>query len=149
MKAAFLSSKLISTKGSARPSASITHPFELITDEGSRPRVDPVEPAEPSVARRSPVLARVTHRAEPQPVRTVKPVRSEPRPETLVKDNLGRVRTSLRMTPERHLELKILSALSRKSIQALLSEALDSFLSDQATNSFKGQCACLKNKKSV
>lgn len=43
-------------------------------------------------------------------------------------DHPHRIRVSLRLDPERHLRLKLLSSFSRRSQQSLLTEALDKLL---------------------
>ncbi len=144
MKAAFLTSSLIANKGTARPSAAITKPFELISDNRStasmrRPELTKEAP--------SPVLSRVVEKVEPKPS-LVKENHQPIQLEKLKQDRLGRVKMSVRMTPDRHLKLKILSAYTRKSAQALITEALDKFMADYAVNTLNGQCACLNEKKS-
>lgn len=52
-------------------------------------------------------------------------------------EHLHRIRVSLRLDPERHLRLKLLSSFSRRSQQSLLTEALDNLLAT-APHGFMG-----------
>jgi hypothetical protein len=69
---------------------------------------------------------------EPEPVRTVAPrpkVVPLPRPRTVAVR--AKAAFTLRLDPERHLKLRLACALSRRSAQQLVTEALDNFLESQ------------------
>jgi hypothetical protein len=66
---------------------------------------------------------------EPEPVRKVQPqakVVALPRPRTVAPR--AKAAFTLRLDPERHLKLRLACALSRRSAQQLVTEALDNFL---------------------
>ena len=59
-------------------------------------------------------------------------------------DRTGRVKLSLRLTPERHLRLKLVAAHRRQSVQKLMLEALDAHIQSLAPGVMQGECACLE-----
>lgn len=148
MKAAFLTGNLIAAKGSARPSAAITQPLELISDNPGHDKALNIAapafvPPRPGRHSESPETAFPCGLNDRKCLSSS--VELSDMGEKMKQDNHGRVRLSIRMTPEQHLKLKILSAHSRKSVQSLMIDALDKQVSDYAANNLKGQCACINN----
>ncbi|MCB9960304.1 MAG: hypothetical protein H6843_17035 [Rhodospirillaceae bacterium] len=50
---------------------------------------------------------------------------------------------TLRLDRERHLRLKLVGAHSRRSVQEILTSALDEYLDRVVPEAFNGRCACL------
>ncbi len=66
--------------------------------------------------------------------------------ETLKKDRLGRVRMSVRMTPEQHLHLKLIAAHSHMSAQSIIEHAMDEYVERHGADLIPGACACIRDK---
>jgi hypothetical protein len=61
----------------------------------------------------------------------------------------ARARLSLRVDAEKYLRLKLVSAHRRRSLQHVLTEALDYYLQDIAPTVSEGKCACLEAGREV
>ena len=151
MKAAFLSSSLISSKGSAAPATRSQPPQDLLA------RRTPISKPNPMTNPVGIQTTQVPHEGAKQAVasdlpRT--PVRRKPVASTadsyrraqkkLRKDKMGRVRMSIRLDPEDHLALKLLAAHSRKSSQNILEEALREYSDRHAEEILPQSCNCLQ-----
>ncbi len=161
MKAAFLSSSLISSKGSAAPATRSQPPQDLLVGRmpSSKPssashQADQVRKAN-SVATSAPVTAsRDTSKQTANSDMPRTPIRRKPVASTadsyrreqkkLRKDKMGRVRMSIRLDPEDHLALKLLAAHSRKSSQNILEEALREYSDRHAEEILPQSCNCLQ-----
>lgn len=145
MKAAFLSSSLISSKGSASPATRSLQPGELVNKSkraeaiyrGNRPLS--VSPTTPTV-QLQPARAHELVQAE-IPADDLKEIS-----ENMKKDRLGRVRMSVRMTPEQHLHLKLIAAHTKLSAQSIIEQALDEYVERNGTDLIPGACACIRDK---
>lgn len=165
MKAAFLSSSLISPKGSAGPATKTALPGELLAKSRRAEKIyKGEEPKQKKPHIQSNSAAQSLERPLPQqtPMATpdVAPARAhkvlnEPSLETdaiaqitqkMRRDKLGRVRMSIRMTPEQHLNLKLISAHSRKSAQVIMEEALSEYVSRHGDALVPGACVCVQDK---
>lgn len=169
MKAAFLSSSLISQKGSAGPATKTSLPGELLAKSRraekiyngekpeqqirSNPEVQSPERPQPSPERLQPTKPAPSTAME-QPARAHQ-VLNEPAidadviaqiTQNMRRDKLGRVRMSIRMTPEQHLNLKLISAHSRKSAQVIMEEALSEYVSRHGDALVPGACVCVQDK---
>lgn len=69
------------------------------------------------------------------------PVASKPAPTPGGK----RVAMTLRLDPERHLKLRLLSAHNNVSSQVILTDALDDYLRRHGRSSDLGHCECFQN----
>jgi hypothetical protein len=124
-------------------------------------------PSEPPavVEQRRELEARLT-RPEPEPVPEAEPETAEPesRPESrvvklprsrakaLARPSAAPVRAkaafTLRLDPERHLKLRLACALSRRSAQQLVTEALDNFLDSRPElEALSGQASGQANQR--
>lgn len=166
MKAAFLSGSLISSKGMAEPASRAEPPKNLISRRKiptqSPTSVQPVisiERKTDSVLQRvsvRPVETSLQNSEEPsaateQPHKQLrrKPVASTEKnnkseQKKLKKDDMGRVRMSIRLDPDDHLTLKLLAAHSRKSSQCILEEALREYTTNHAETILPQSCHCLQ-----
>ncbi len=166
MKAAFLSSSLISAKGTAGPASPSQPPKELLEKSkraediyrGSSMSKEHTERA-PVVAPAPPVA---TASVTPDSEQPSKPVTERAHAvlhqqetdmllqkietDRLRRDNLGRVRMSIRMSPEQHLHLKLMSAHSRKSAQTIMEEALGEYVDNHGSDLIPSSCACVRDK---
>lgn len=149
MKAAFLSSSLISSKGSAGPVTRALPPKDLVNKSKraeaiyngpSQIHSAPVTQHIASEPVTSPMLA-------PTPVQASAPVENlKDHTDSMKKDRLGRVRMSIRMTPEQHLKLKLLSAHSKMSAQTIIETALDEYVQRNNSELIPSNCACVQDK---
>ena len=57
----------------------------------------------------------------------------------------ARARLTLRVDAEKYLQLKLVSAHRRRSLQHVLTEAVDYYLEDIAPTVSEGKCACLES----
>lgn len=64
-------------------------------------------------------------------------------PSPKVTTKSARARVTLRLNADRHLKLKLAAAHSRKSIQAIVTAALDRYLDQTAPDLCGGACSCL------
>lgn len=154
--AASLSSGLLARKGQARPAMRPQGYIGLDpgtslddlgwNDMGSElpaPAFEPVPPVPPVLAQRQTLVEEFA--PEPQPVikPVAAPVASEPEPEAParpvstataarigreVASRKGKAAFTLRLDHERHLKLRLASALNGRSAQVIVTEALDAFL---------------------
>ncbi|GLQ07425.1 hypothetical protein [Sneathiella chinensis] len=169
MKAAFLSSSLISAKGRAAPATPVMSPESVLARAaGLRKPVtspalqSPVQGATP-VARdqgrttRPVAASRQPEAPRPAPVSepAAKPEAHDNREVELLarktrklkRDTLGRVRLGIRMTPEQHLQLKVIAAHAHMSVQTLMEQALDEFIDNHGDELAPSACACVREKK--
>lgn len=166
MKAAFLSSSLISPKGSAGPATKTSLPGELLAKSRRAEKIyNGEEPKQKKQQIQSNSTAQALERPLPPQTSMVTPgvdaparahkVLNEPSMETdaiaqitqkMRRDKLGRVRMSIRMTPEQHLNLKLISAHSRKSAQVIMEEALSEYVSRHGDALVPGACVCVQDK---
>jgi hypothetical protein len=174
MKAAFLSSSLISSKGMAEPASRSQPPKELIAHRKLTPEQTASVKPEITLERKTgSVLNRVSASAHPpseQPAASIqapvlnlqvpqeeqvrKPIRRKPvassaqqykqEQKKLKKDKLGRVRMSIRLDPDDHLALKLLAAHARKSSQNILEEALREYTTNHGHSILPQNCDCLQ-----
>ncbi len=161
MKAAFLSSSLISPKGAAGPASKSLPPGELLEKSKRAERIfnrsevpqsqhRPQEPVQASVIAptrphfeepvQEPAAARA-HDLIQQEVMIQKEATDQ-----LRRDKLGRVRMSIRMSPEQHLQLKLIAAHTRKSAQTIMDEALSEYVNNHGEELIPAACACIRNK---
>lgn len=110
--AASLSASLLARKGFAAPSAPL--PFQPATPQTLRPVVRPAEAAKKTGAARAKSGAAKSQR----------------------------VALTLRLDPDRHLQLRLLAAHNHMTAQDLLTTALDQYLQDHLCGDLK-HCACL------
>ncbi|MCG8493920.1 MAG: hypothetical protein MI743_20065 [Sneathiellales bacterium] len=165
MKAAFLSSSLISPKGSAGPATKTSLPGELLAKsrraekiyKGEKPKqqnqqIRPDIQAQPS--ERPTTAQPASSSVVEQPARAHKVLNEQPVDTDIIaqttqnmrRDKFGRVRMSIRMTPEQHLNLKLISAHSRKSAQVIMEEALSEYVSRHGDALIPGACVCVQDK---
>jgi len=146
MKAAFLSSSLIASKGTAGPVTKALKPEKLI-ERSARvkklyagsdlpPRKSP--PPIPQGGFRAHEVLNESASIEDKTLRT--------HSQKLKKDNLGRVRMSIRMTTEQHLHLKLIAAHAHLSAQTIMEQALDEYVSRHGTDLIPDACDCVKDK---
>ncbi|MEP3245296.1 MAG: hypothetical protein ABJN40_14130 [Sneathiella sp.] len=169
MKAAFLSSSLISAKGTAGPASPSQPPKELlekskraediyngspVSKEHSQ-SVPVVVPASSAIAASAtPSISEPEQPSGPATERAHTLLRQQEtdmllqqkETDRLRKDNLGRVRMSIRMSPEQHLHLKLMSAHSRKSAQTIMEEALSEYVDTHGADLIPSSCACVRDK---
>jgi hypothetical protein len=151
--AASLSSGLLARKGQARPAMRPQGYIGLDpgtslddlgwNDMGSEMPAPAFEPVPPVLAQRQTLVEEFA--PEPQPViePVAAPVASEPEPEAParpvstataarigreVASRKGKAAFTLRLDHERHLKLRLASALNGRSAQVIVTEALDAFL---------------------
>ncbi len=151
--AASLSSGLLARKGQARPAMRPQGYIGLDpgtsladlgwNDMGSELPAPAFEPVPPVLAQRQTLVEEFA--PEPQPViePVAAPVASEPEPEAParpvstataarigreVASRKGKAAFTLRLDHERHLKLRLASALNGRSAQVIVTEALDAFL---------------------
>ena len=159
MKAAFLSSSLISSKGSAGPASKSLPPGELLEKTKRAERIfNRSEPQQtrPQIQAQTPVTAPARpHYEEPSPTPAVARAHDLIQQEVLLqkeatdqlrRDKLGRVRMSIRMTPEQHLHLKLIAAHTRKSAQTIMDEALSEYVENHGEELIPAACACIRDK---
>ncbi|GEM_PF-3260881 len=161
MKAAFLSSSLISSKGSAGPATKSLPPGELLEKSKRAERIfnrseTPQPQPRPQEAMQAPALAPTRpHFDEPAEEPVTARAHDLVRQEVLIqkeatdqlrRDKLGRVRMSIRMSPEQHLQLKLIAAHTRKSAQTIMDEALSEYVDNHGEELIPAACACIRNK---
>jgi len=144
MKAGFLSSALISSKGMASPATHAQPPQDLLA---RRKLTTPASIAPLTVTMNN---SDVPPRKMPE-AQHKKPTASSvdifrAHSKKLKKDNLGRVRMSIRMAPDAHLHLKLLAAHSRKSAQCILEEALQEYTERHGPDILPESCNCVQNR---
>ncbi|HCB74813.1 MAG TPA: hypothetical protein DEP91_01340 [Sphingomonas bacterium] len=147
---ASLSSGLLARKGQARPAmrpqgfVGLTSPLEDLgwndTGEASAPAPAEVAPLTPEmpVPATAPEPAVIAQReALSREVAAVEPA-SEPVPvdftrlSAAVSTRRGRAAFTLRLDPERHLKLRLATAVEGRSAQLIVTEALDNYLNNLA-----------------
>ncbi|PHQ66973.1 MAG: hypothetical protein COB93_11455 [Sneathiella sp.] len=67
----------------------------------------------------------------------------------LKKDNLGRIRISVRMAPKDHLQLKLIAAHTQMSAQAIFETALEEYVSNHGTELLPESCSCVLDKTTL
>ena len=172
MKAAFLSSSLISSKGSAAPATRSQPPQDLLArrvavskpvsaQDSNRasvsPQTDQMRSSSPTASSLGVKAPQMLHDGPKQVTTgdtTRTPIKRKPVASTadsyrreqrkLRKDKMGRVRMSIRLDPEDHLALKLLAAHSRKSSQNILEEALREYSDRHAEEILPQSCNCLQ-----
>lgn len=151
MKAAFLSSSLISSKGSAGPVTRALPPKELVSKSKRAEAIynGPGQIHKVSDRQRfvqEPVVSPAPT-PSPLPLKAEAPVENlKEHTDSMKKDRLGRVRMSIRMTPEQHLKLKLLSAHSKMSAQTIIENALDEYVQRNNNDLIPSNCACVQDK---
>ncbi|OUR75716.1 hypothetical protein A9Q83_17110 [Alphaproteobacteria bacterium 46_93_T64] len=153
MKASFLSGSLISSKGFASPATRSQPPKDLLAKRR------PVQPTAPvSTTTRSPdvmsdisVQESILSRPASRQPKLKKPTASslqtfKAESEKLKKDNTGRVRMSVRMSSDEHLQLKLLAAHSKKSAQCIIEEALSEYVANHGDEILPEACSCIRKK---
>ncbi len=153
-KLASLHAGLIARKGEARPA--IAHAAFSYVD-APRPAPQPLRQDGDGMQRRSfarvvaPPAGDVPEPPAPAPVRaaprTPEPVRAAPRRKPVDDDHARHFRLTFRMTSEQRRRLRIAAAKGEKSLQELLSEALDSHLDSLCACELR-ECACLAREGS-
>lgn len=119
MKVAALTGTLLARKGSAMPSA-----FAPVSMPPTRP---------PAIA---PAKAPMPARREPPPKAACGPAVKPPK-----RDATGRIKFSLRLSPDLHLKLKLVAAFRRESAQRLLVAAMERYLDQVAPNAAREEYA--------
>lgn len=215
MKAAFLSSSLIASKGKAAPASPRQTPKNLLNDGGKngenhvsriydrvRDYADPHhdQPEAPEENATLDTETTATHSPGPedsfsdedyagrqdvaapppqtdshqsfaehkyQPVSATKAAMNGSSPETvpsplgeeqarriaaevskLKKDGLGRIRISVRMAPQDHLQLKLIAAHTQMSAQSIFETALEEYVANHGTKILPQSCNCVLDKSS-
>lgn len=215
MKAAFLSSSLIASKGKAAPASPRQTPKNLLNDGGKdgenhvsriydrvRDYADPhhdqpklpeesaaldsevsatdslsaeCSPSEEEDASRSDVTASpqqpephqsfAEHKyqpvsatraamngssadAAPSPLGEEQARRIAAEVSKLKKDGLGRIRISVRMAPQDHLQLKLIAAHTQMSAQSIFETALEEYVANHGTRILPQSCNCVLDKSS-
>ena len=115
MKAASLTGSLLARKGAAQPSG--------LTFLAGVPSQGAAAAPRPAAAANTPSAVAAPQRAE----KTCGPV----------------AKLTLRLDRDRHLRLKLASVHARRSIQEILTLALDEYLERVVPEAFNGRCACL------
>ena len=127
MKAASLNGSLLARKGAARPSG--------LTFLTGAPESDPIERSKAGVgAVAATGGSTFTEPRSVAPLPKAAPVRDKGAPVA---------KLTLRLDRERHLRLKLTSAHARRSVQDILTMALDEYLEKVVPEAFNGGCACL------
>lgn len=152
MKVAKLSSALLMRKGTGMPvtvprshgapapHGQESHELQPALNAASGDVLhDPFGPATPAVGPNPAATGKRTGTR----VSGIRGKTSSGRNKTPKRDHLGRVRLSLRLDPQRHRRLKLLSTHTRRSIQDTLIAALDFYLADQGRSVMEGACTCL------
>ena len=67
----------------------------------------------------------------------------------LKKDGLGRIRISVRMSPEDHLQLKLIAAHTQMSAQSIFETALEEYVANHGTEILPQSCNCVLDKSSL
>jgi hypothetical protein len=150
MKAAFLSSSLISAKGSAGPATRSQPPQEILARKSVPPRekraaTRDVKTVAPMASPKATASATAPKTA-PSPIADYSMKALRKQSDQLRKDNLGRVRMSLRMDPEEHLTLKLLCAYSHKSAQEIMEDALREYVDNHADEFLPLDCDCIRDR---
>lgn len=145
MKAAFLSSSLIASKGTAGPVSKALRPGKLLERSS---RVKQIYAGDTKARRQAapsliPTDEMRAHQLLNEP--KLKPELRE-QSQNLKKDALGRVRMSVRMTTEQHLHLKLIAAHAHLSAQAIIEQALDEYVTRHGTDLIPNACNCIKDK---
>jgi len=117
MKAASLTSSLLARKGTAVPS--------VFAPSAMPPAPTPSAPTPRAAAVRKPPPAAATGVAVARPKR----------------NGTGRIKMSLRLTPEQHLKLKLVAAFRRESAQRLMIAAIARHLDQVAPNAAREEYA--------
>ncbi|MBE7637645.1 hypothetical protein GUA87_12390 [Sneathiella sp. P13V-1] len=147
-EAAFLSSSLISAKGMAGPATRAQPPQEILARKSHlspstmakevRPSSNVIEtPSRKPVAQAAPI----GKSASEQNVRKLQAENKK-----LKRDHLGRVRMSLRLSPDEHLTLKLLSAYANESAQHILEEALKEYVIKHGDKILPQTCHCIRDR---
>ncbi|WP_373085790.1 hypothetical protein [Sneathiella sp.] len=67
----------------------------------------------------------------------------------LKKDGLGRIRISVRMAPQDHLQLKLIAAHTQMSAQTIFETALEEYVANHGTEILPQSCKCIFDKSSI
>lgn len=67
----------------------------------------------------------------------------------LKRDGLGRIRISVRMSPRDHLQLKLISAHTQMSAQAIFETALEEYIANHGPRILPQSCNCVLDKSSL
>jgi hypothetical protein len=67
----------------------------------------------------------------------------------LKKDGLGRIRISVRMSPQDHLQLKLIAAHTQMSAQSIFETALEEYVANHGTEILPQTCHCVLDKSSL
>lgn len=141
MKAAFLSSSLISSKGMATPATPVKAPEELLAHK-ELVQTNTYATAAPS---RKP-----TAQAAPPDITNIREDRTyrqlKQQNQKLKRDVQGRVRMSLRLAPEEHLTLKLLSAYANQTSQQILEQALTEYVANHGDEILPNSCNCIRDR---
>lgn len=194
MKAAFLTSSLIASKGKAAPATTRPTPQHLLAEDARqntppvsriyqrvREYAEPEKPgpfARPSEAdsfRDNPAFsgldeaahARVSEEvsrtlAEHVPPAPNRPANAARTPlgeaearqiaeevAQLKRDGLGRIRISVRLSPRDHLRLKLISAHTHMSAQAIFETALEEYIANHGGEILPASCHCVLDRSSL
>ncbi len=148
-EAAFLTGSLISAKGMAGPATRAQPPQEILARK--EPRVPASLSSELKSTAPNPVqkpsrkpVAQATPIGKPASEQSVRKLQAENK--KLKKDHLGRVRMSLRLTPDEHLTLKLLSAYANESAQHILEEALKEYVMNHGDEILPPTCHCIRDR---
>lgn len=162
--AASLSSALLARKGAARPGQRYTQDMSFVEPVREAFQQDPIGP---KFEHAVPEFTDVTQNAiandvapadqliepidvelkdaEPQPLiwATKAPLeKSQPLKVRLASGQKPRSAFTLRLDPERHLNLRLVSAHQHRSAQVIVTEALDRYLADFNAEANSGTCVC-------
>ena len=142
MKAAFLSGSLISSKGLAAPATPVQAPKELLAHK--EPARHTPSPAAQNLSRKPTAQASPPTSPDLQDDRTYRKLKQQN--QKLKRDVLGRVRMSLRLEPEEHLTLKLLSAYANQTSQQILEQALSEYVANHGDEILPRSCNCIRDR---
>ncbi|MBO6827547.1 MAG: hypothetical protein JJ879_15195 [Sneathiella sp.] len=142
MKAAFLSGSLISSKGMAGPATQRQAPQELLAQKAPVQAKQPTPTPTPS--RKPTAQAAPPAGTDIREDRTYRQLKQQN--QKLKRDDLGRVRMSLRLDPEEHLTLKLLSAYAHQTAQQILEQALKEYVANHGDEILPNSCNCIRDR---
>ena len=136
MKVAALTSSLLARKGAAVPSAFSPTAMPPMPPMAKPPAPKPPAPKPPAPKPPAPPAAATRKTAAAAGGAVTQPKR----------DGTGRIKMSLRLTPDQHLKLKLVAAFRRESAQKLLVTAIERHLDQVAPRSCRTSCPISRDR---
>lgn len=145
-RAASLTGSLLARKGAALPAGPHVSGLDALAKDmahdlaANRPvRHDPPTPVSIAPAQPAPVAAAapLEQPEDGAPAEAVRP--SKPR---AASGSSGKAALTVRLDPERHFKLRLLSAHINRSSQQIMIDALDAFLQEHGADISPHMCAC-------